>query len=191
MVPVMRIKRVFVAVEVSNAAKSLAAKHGSQLRRAQGDLRVSWVPPERMHITLRFLGDIGSEELSALSTAIEGMRNDPVRLTMDHTGVFPHRRRPTVLWFGMSDEKSRLQKTKADLDRRLEEIGFPLEKREYRPHLTIARLREPRKSQQLAESHLAFEFQPVAFEVKEMVVYESRLGPAGPEYIKNSAVDLT
>ncbi len=74
------------------------------------------------------------------------------------------------------------------LETECEKIGFKKEKRIYKPHLTIARLREPQKSKNLVQNHLENKFEPVSFEVSEIVIYESKLQPTGSIYKKVSSL---
>jgi 2'-5' RNA ligase len=73
------------------------------------------------------------------------------------------------------------------LEREFEKKGFQKERRNFKAHLTIARLREPDKSKRLVEKHLQNEFSPVEFAVSELAIYESKLQPTGSIYraIKN------
>jgi len=64
------------------------------------------------------------------------------------------------------------------------------EKRNFKPHLTIARIKRAKKSVELAKKHLEEEFEPVQFEVSEIVIYESRLQPTGSKYFPVKRISI-
>jgi len=86
------------------------------------------------------------------------------------------------LWLGLWDEKGSLQKLNEILETECERIGFEKEKRNFKAHLTIARLREPQNSKELTQEHLQNEFETIEFEVSEITIYESKLQPYGSIY---------
>jgi RNA 2',3'-cyclic 3'-phosphodiesterase len=114
------------------------------------------------------------------------------RLRIEATGVFPDVRSPRVLWIDVADERGSLAALNRGLEAVCENFGFSREKRKYTPHLTIGRLREPRRAADLAAAHLlAAEFAPVDFEVSEIVIYESVPEPRrGTSYRKLQSFPL-
>jgi 2'-5' RNA ligase len=68
------------------------------------------------------------------------------------------------------------------LETECEQIGFAKEKRNFKPHLTIARLREPQKSIELVRTHTAKEFTAINFNVGKLIVFQSELHPHGSRY---------
>jgi 2'-5' RNA ligase len=82
----------------------------------------------------------------------------------------------------VADKQGKLRELNENLERECEKAGFAKEKRNFKPHLTIARLREPHKSTLLVERHLMEEFLSEKFEVSEIVIYESLLQKTGSIY---------
>ncbi len=181
------MQRIFISVDISEDAKKLAGEHISKLKELGIEVRVGWIKPEKMHLTLRFLGDIDEKRLAKVNNAVARVANltSSFQLTLKHTGAFPNKKRPKVLWLGIQDDEGNLQNLFNELNKELEGVGFEGEDRKFRPHLTIARLREPNRSRELAHRHIALDFEPVEFEVSAITVYESRLGPDGSKYFKN------
>ncbi len=181
------MQRIFISVDISEDAKKLAGEHISKLKELGIEVRVGWIKPEKMHLTLRFLGDIDDKRLAKVNNTVARVANltSSFQLTLKHTGVFPNKRRPKVLWLGIQDDEGGLQNVFNELNKGLEAAGFQREDRKFKPHLTIARLREPNRSKALADRHLTLDFAPVEFEVSAITVYESRLGPDGSRYLKN------
>jgi 2'-5' RNA ligase len=176
--------RVFCAVELPGEVSAAAAAHAARLRRDFPDARASWVRPEGLHVTLKFIGEVETARVEILSraagAAVEGFR--PFRLSIGESGTFPPRGAARVLWLGVKDSTGQL----SQLQRRLEEEcgagGFPREPRAFKPHLTLARLRNPQDAHALSEAHRQTPFGPFDFEVNELVLMRSELGPGGSRY---------
>jgi 2'-5' RNA ligase len=112
-------------------------------RNIQGAL--SWVRPEGIHLTLKFFGDIAAKEVGAISevAAVQAAGTRPLKLEAKGLGLFPGTRRPRVLWLGIGGEVERLIAMQQAIDQELEACGFPREKRPFRAHLTLARIKSP------------------------------------------------
>jgi 2'-5' RNA ligase len=178
------MKRIFIAVDISDEARRRAAAHIDELRIGVKNLRVGWERPEKLHLTVKFLGDATNEQLERLNGAVEQTASQarPFYLRTGKTGVFPSIRKARVLWLGLEDAGGELRYFHRILETECEKAGFARETRDFKPHLTIARLREPGKSAGLAATHLRAQIEPVEFEVPEIVIYESRLAPTGSVY---------
>lgn len=187
------MKRIFVAVDISRAAREKAARYIENLKKDFPNLRVGWEKAEKLHLTMKFLGDVDENQLLDLFSACDKItleisklqfQASDVRCQILGTGVFPNVKRPRILWLGLRDENGILTRINDHLEAECEKYGFEKENRKFKPHLTIGRLREPQISQKLAETHLQNEFEPVEFEVSEIVIYESKLQPTGSIYSK-------
>lgn len=178
------MKRVFIAIDISDEARRRAAAHMEKLRREFPRVRVSWERPEKLHLTVKFLGDIDETKLVMLNDAVtRAARQIPAfGLRIGVCGVFPSSKRARVLWLGVEDINGGFQRLHDVLETESEKLGFAREKKDFKPHLTIARLREPERSATLVEQHLQTYFEPVEFEAAEIVIYESRLQPTGSIY---------
>src|SRR5829696_5784514 len=172
------MKRVFIAIDISSEARAKVAEYIERLRQVGRELRVGWENPEKLHLTLRFLGDVDEHQLISVEQAVRKVAAEFVafRSAIYGNGRFPPKGDPRVLWLGLTDDGN-LSKLAQTLDREIAKVGFEPEKRQFRPHLTIARLREPHRSTALAAAHVSNGFQLVEFDVKEIVIYESRLQP--------------
>jgi 2'-5' RNA ligase len=176
--------RVFFAVELSEEARGAAAAHAARLRREFPEARASWARPESLHVTLKFVGEVGAERVDVLSRAAAAAAagSEPFGLSVEEAGTFPPRGAARVLWLGVLDASGAL----ARLQRRLEDVceaaGFPREARAFKPHLTLARLRSPKDAHALSEAHRRQPFGPHVFKVSELLLMRSQLGPGGSRY---------
>lgn len=171
-------------MELPGEVRAAAAAHASRLRREFPDARASWARPEGLHITLKFIGEVEAARVEALShaagAAAEGFA--PFSLTIEEPGTFPPRGAVRVLWLGVKDVSGRLAQLQSRLERECAAVGFPVEARAFKPHLTVARLRTPQGAHALAEAHRHATFGPYHFEVGELLVIRSELGPGGSRY---------
>ena len=178
------MKRVFIAVDISEAARRQTAAYIEALRTEFRVIRVGWDKPEKLHLTLKFLGDADEKQLTVLEKITKEIASEisNFKLQIGDTGVFPNPRNPRVLWIDVKDNGENLAKINNFLETECRKIGFAREKRKYVPHLTIGRLKEPNAARELARKHLENKFEPVEFEISEIVIYESKLLPTGSVY---------
>ena len=178
--------RLFAAVELSGEARRAAAGHAARLRASlPPGVRVGWEREEKLHLTLKFFGGVEPERAGALSDALSRAAANarPFTLGLEAAGVFPTPARPAVLWLGLSDPSGELARLHARLEDEAAAADFPRERRPFRPHVTLARVRAAtHETRRLARHHLELAFPPVAFQVSEIVLMSSRLGPGGSVY---------
>lgn len=177
-------KRLFIAVDISDEARRKVSDYMKILRSEFPNLRVGWEKPEKLHLTLKFLGDTNEKQLPDLIKTVEktAAQFSNFELQIAETGVFPNPRNPRILWLGVKDETNSLSEISELVEIKCERIGFKREKRKFKAHLTIARLREPQRSRELANKHLENEFASGEFEASGIVIYESMLQPTGSIY---------
>ena len=175
--------RTFIAIELDEGIRSRLADAAERLRGA--GCKVRWVKPDRMHLTLKFLGEIDPSALDAvalaMATAAEG--GAPFRIQVAGLGAFPPRGAPRVVWAGVRDAAGALAEVHKRLDEALGVWGFERETRAFRPHLTLGRVKERRGSERLRavlEEQAGAEFGVQG--VRELVCFRSELSPHGPTY---------
>jgi 2'-5' RNA ligase len=178
------MKRIFVAVDISDEARRGAASYIESLRKEFRDVRVGWERAEKLHLTMKFLGNCEENQLIELEKAVAGISREisKFRFQVAETGVFPNARNPRVLWIDVKDAAGNLSKINDRLETECEKIGFARENRRFVPHLTIARIKEPHRARDLAQTHLQNKFEPVETLVSRIVIYESQLLPTGSVY---------
>jgi len=185
-------KRIFVAIDISDESRIKVANYIEDLCGEFSNLRVGWEKVEKLHLTVKFLGDVNPNELQNLTEAVEktARQFSDFNLQISRTGAFPSLRAARILWLGIDDEHGNLQKVNDVLETECEQKGFVKESRKFKAHLTIGRLREPNKSKELIDKYLNKTFAAVKFEVSEIVIYESRLQKSGSIYTKYKNLNL-
>lgn len=178
------MKRIFTAIDLSDEARRKVSDYIAELNAEFSNVRAGWVRAEKLHLTLKFFGDINETRLNNLTEAVNktATRISNFKLKISKTGAFPSKNNARVFWLGTEDEKGSLLRLNEILESECERKGFVKEKRNYKAHLTIARLREPHESKKLIERHLQNDFESDEFTVSEIVIYESRLQKSGSAY---------
>lgn len=180
--------RVFCAIELPVEVRARAAEHIARLREAVPEVRASWERTEKLHITLKFLGEIAPASVEALSgAASSATRNtQPFTLALSGTGAFPPRGDPRILWLGIGDSSGALIELQSRLEEECAVAGFAREKRPFHPHLTLARIRAPQGARRLAQAHRETGFEAMEFAVADLIVMRSELGAGGSRYTEIS-----
>jgi 2'-5' RNA ligase len=183
--------RSFLAIELPKTIHKRIEEVQGDLKSSHADVR--WVTPEKIHLTLKFFGNIEETKIEPIINAIgDSTRNVPVfSLRVKGIGAFPHWRNPRVIWMGLIDGKGLLVPLQKRLETELEGIGFDREARTFQPHLTLGRVNSSRGKEELTramERHQEEEFGEV--EVLKVVLFKSDLKPTGPIYTPLREVGL-
>ncbi|TGL60937.1 RNA 2',3'-cyclic phosphodiesterase [Leptospira sarikeiensis] len=141
---------------------------------------IRWVSPENFHTTLVFLGELKQEEIERVSEICSEVSEKSFSLEINGVGVFGNKA-PEILYVGvaLSEGLKKLQKV---LESTLRRQGFQIDKRDYRPHITIGRFkRAPEKRLDLYLKE--FEgFKTDIVPVSEFQLFSSRSGANGQIY---------
>jgi len=190
--------RVFIALELPSAIKAAAASVQRELMTSEAD--VGWVRTEGMHLTLKFLGEVSASRLSeiekALESSVKGLPagqagSGSMKITVRGIGVFPNPRNPRVVWLGIQPEDDRLLRLQERIDRALAPLGFPAEKRDFRPHLTLGRVKSSRGLDGLMKAMAAHHhFLAGECTLGELHLIQSELKREGAVYTKLYSVAL-
>ncbi len=178
------MKRIFIAVKII-PGETLSGIISS-LRAGLRSERINWTSVSNMHLTLVFLGNTQDDKIKTVSAILrEGCQGyGEWGFSIRGTGVFRNFDDPRVLWAGI-EPCDRLNELQGALVSRLRGSGFRLEERAFRPHLTLARIRSvnnPDDLRSVVKKFSDIKIQDV--NVSEVILYESILRPAGPEYLE-------
>lgn len=183
-------RRIFVAVPLDPPLREAVRALEDRIEAAGA--RVRWVKPENLHFTLRFLGHIGERALEHVRSAVRSCAGTgSFRITLTGVGAFPSARRPQVIWVGVHDGADGLVNLAERLEEALAARGFPREDRAFTPHLTLARVKDPRQQGDLSRVLPEFQGEEMGEQgVTSLVVMESFLRPQGAVYAPVEEVRL-
>jgi 2'-5' RNA ligase len=179
--------RLFLAVEMSAAVEDTARETIDELRARVARLapraKITWSAPERIHVTLRFIGEADEVATQAIRSAL-GQRIDApvVDVTVEGVGAFPPKGPPRVLWAGLTDGRDGLLEVEQAVSQCLGTLVSP-EDRPFSPHLTLARVKEPAglSRASLFEGLTTRHFGRV--HVDAITLFESRLSSKGATHV--------
>jgi len=152
-----------------------------------------WVNPANIHLTLKFLGDINYADIEKVSETIINAVNShtPVSLAVKGAGVFPGIKRPRVIWVGLTGEIEKLAGIQNDIEENLEKLGFPREKRPFRGHLTLGRIKGKIDPKKLLDVMKKFEkFESELFIADKIFLFKSNLKSTGSIYTELKSISL-
>ena len=189
--------RAFVAIELPDRARTALAELVEQLKRARvRGLRP--VSPTGIHLTLKFLGDVPVTQVESIAAEIRraasGQRSFSV--VLDGVGVFPKRGEPRVLWVGLDGDLPALLALHQAVEDSLERLGYARERRDFSPHLTVARIRdgtpsdERRRAREALLSATAFD-SGLRIDVDHVSLMQSILLPEGAKYLRLARITLS
>lgn len=148
-----------------------------------------WVPPENLHLTLRFVGEVDERETALLDEALSTIERAPFELQVSGCGIFAQRRGPEAVWIGVASTPP-LVDLQAAVERAAVRAGLAPEEKRFRPHITLARLKDapqPRLQAFVAGHNLFKE----SVAIEGFSLFSSKLGSGDPIYIEEAAYPLT
>ena len=164
--------RLFVAVDLPDDVRSSLAGVCRPIPGAK------WVPPEQLHLTLRFIGDADDSTFAAIRNALAGVHGVSFPLAVRGVGHFPPGKHPRVMWVGLEPCEPLLA-LQQEIETAVVAAGIPPDPRRFSPHITIARLKEAQLARgdefEAACRTLAYEPFPIA----EFHLYSSTLSSKG------------
>ncbi len=183
--------RSFLAIELPKAILKKITEIQGDLRSCHADVR--WVSPEKIHLTLKFFGNIEEARIEPIIRVIEdSIRHTQVfPIRVKGTGAFPHWKNPRVIWMGLVDEKGVLIPFQKQLEMELKGIGFEPEGRAFQPHLTLGRVNSSRGKEELIRRMEKYrEENSGEISVERVILFKSDLKPTGAIYTPLREVKL-
>jgi len=143
---------------------------------------VKWVEKDNYHITLKFLGEVSEEKVRLLASRLEETSRGVTSFSicLSGFGAFPALSYPRVLWIGVSEGGELVRDLHSRIEDVAKEFGFQPEQKSFHPHVTIGRIRRPRKLGDLLRLEREVVFGDVV--VNEFCLYRSTLTREGPIY---------
>ncbi|MDQ3697082.1 MAG: RNA 2',3'-cyclic phosphodiesterase [Gemmatimonadota bacterium] len=153
--------RLFLAINLPAPARDAIRDATEPLRAAAAGL--SWTRTHNLHLTIKFLGQVPEGKVQPLVGSVSGIanRHRPFALSFSGLGAFPNLRAPRIVWMGVAPEP-KLELLHHDLEVVCAGLGYPVEGRAFRPHLTLGRAKGGLDRE--AARHLAAVVRPLRYE---------------------------
>ncbi|HEY1303093.1 MAG TPA: RNA 2',3'-cyclic phosphodiesterase [Vicinamibacterales bacterium] len=180
--------RLFTGIELDSAVVGAAGDLLDELaRRAARQApraRVAWITPERLHVTVRFIGHTDEAGYARIRAVLEPpIEVQPFSLTVERLGWFPPSGQPRVLWAGLAGDRASLDAVEREVTSRLTQVGVPPEARAYGPHLTLGRVKEAAGLKAAALFRDLTDVVLGTTAVGAITLFESRVSSKGPTYL--------
>ena len=177
-----RLIRTFVSVSVPKEIVNIQSMLKSTVE--PKGLKVRWVMNGKMHLTLKFLGNTTQGSIDNLNEALFNAVKSAkvINLSISGTGAFPVKGRPNVLWLGIKGDIDELKQLTVNINNSLEPLGFITEKREFLPHVTIARIKSNQKKIPNISNYLNTTFTELPMKIVKISLMQSESFSKGTFY---------
>ena len=184
------MKRLFIAIKLTPDENFLRIYYS--LRNNLKASLIKWVEPDKLHLTLKFLGETPNERITQIKQILTHFVEDKkeFEIAFDKVGIFGSSYNPRVIWFGLNNNHL-IKEMGENLLQYFHENGFNRDRQNFVPHLTIGRIKkiENKKYFQTVIDKVKDE-NIQRFNIKEIVLYQSILKPTGPIYIELGEFEL-
>ncbi len=184
-------RRLFVSVDLPPALSDAVAAAQDTLPDADS---LRFTDPAQAHVTLTFLGDTEPDRVDAVTDAVERAVADadtgPFSVTVGGLGAFPSHEYISVLWTGVEEGASSLERLHEAVERETTALGFDAAYHDYTPHVTLARMDDARGKAAVRETLREADPTVGTFTAEEVRLKESTLDETGPTYETVASVDL-
>lgn len=179
----MKSVRTFVAVELPQDITEYLRRLSDGYAKLMPPRAVRWVTAANMHLTLRFLGATQIDLIGDLKHSLDqiALRHREFEMNLTQLGCFPNKRRPRVIWVGLTSQKNELPELQDEIEANVIDLGWPADTKSFHPHLTLGRVKNQGA---VIEAELPWG-EPVAnmkIFVSGIHLIESQLKPSGAEY---------
>jgi RNA 2',3'-cyclic 3'-phosphodiesterase len=174
--------RTFIAVPLPADCQSMLDQMQKKLRVCGAE--VGWVAVTSIHLTLKFLGEVDAEIIPNLAQSLESASASEhgFELRFHGLGCFPNQKSPRVIWCGIDGDTDALLRLQQTVEIACNRSGFPLENRDFKPHLTLGRVKGKRNLQPLIDCIKIGSDLECSFRADHFNIYRSTLKPTGAVY---------
>ena len=177
-----RLIRTFVSVSVPKELVNIQSMLKSTIE--PKGVKVRWVMNGKMHLTLKFIGNTTQGSIDNLNEALFNVVKSAkvINLSISGTGAFPVKGRPNVLWLGIKGDIDELKQLTVNINNSLEPLGFITEKRDFLPHVTIARIKSNQKKIPNISNYLNTTFTELPMKIVKISLMQSESFSKGTFY---------
>ena len=188
--------RTFIAVDLPLSVLDALGQITTQLQEKLPNTPVRWVDYRKMHLTLKFLGDISKENIGMVEKILqtEASKRQVMEIGVGGIGAFPKMRHPRVIWVGI-EAPSELFDLRRGIEDGVARLGYNYDKYEFTPHLTLGRISRKASARDVRKvGNVLHDFQ-VGFlgvaRIDAVHLYRSDLHPDGAQYTRLFSAEIT
>jgi 2'-5' RNA ligase len=172
--------RTFLALNLPPAERD--ALHDALAPLQQRELPIRWTAAESLHLTLKFLGEIEGSEVARIDETVRALarKHAAPTLRIGGVGAFPAIRRASIVWVGIQPDPPLLS-LQRDVELAMSRLGYTREYKQYRPHITVGRVRNDTRAPDL-ERHAGSVRYESSVRVETVDLMRSHTGAGGSKY---------
>jgi len=188
--------RTFIAVDLPTSVLDALGQISSQLQEKMPGTPVRWVDFTKLHLTLKFLGDISAENIAMVEKILqsEASKRQVMEIGIGGIGAFPKERHPRVIWIGV-EAPTDLFDLRRGIEDGVARLGYNYDKYEFTPHLTLGRISRKASARDVRTVGTVLHDFQVGFigvaRIEAVHLYRSDLKPEGAEYTRLFSAKLT
>ena len=174
-----KLIRTFLSIPVPQDVRSKKNMLYSTLE--ESPAKINWVKNIQLHLTIKFLSHTPESVIEKIIDRVESITSEskPFDIFIESTGCFPVKERPRVLWMGVNGNLDPLYDLFIKVEDALDLLGFPKEQQDYKPHITLARIKYPQKWTPDISTFLKSSYDPIDFPIDRVQFFGSELLPSG------------
>lgn len=176
---------MFIAIDIDETIQSALADLQDNIRKESHLEKdeATWVKPNLMHLTIKFLGDIRDEQAPQVCKIAEEIAARHKTFTVEIANVGTFGKPAKVLWVGIGENSRELMTLQQDMEDAFAQAGWPKETREFAGHLTLCRIKSFKAAKKLPPAAAHYANVPLGSQnIDAICVYKSQLTPDGPVY---------
>ncbi len=185
----MSLLRAFIAVEIPSSLQHTIQESTASLRNTLSDDLMRWMPPQNVHLTLKFLGDVSSSSLDLIKQMLtaEAAQHQCFEMQAKGIGSFPNSRRPRVIWIGLQAPAA-LESLQRGIESASARLGYAADEKSFSPHLTIGRVKQNLSAPEIQRIRSALEETNIGLlgvvHIDAVQLFKSDLQPSGSVYTR-------
>jgi len=173
--------RTFLALDFQRSTKEKVVGFIQTLKGSPA--KVKWVSENNLHLTIKFYGDLNEQQVEKICEEIVSPQfTHPIHYQIAQKGSFPNFKKPKVLWLGIQDNNQTLKHLFLNVEEINRKLHLPLETKNFKPHLTIGRIKFPQDLTKLVKIFQNQPFETINEKSPSLTLYKSELTREGPIY---------
>ena len=174
-----KLIRTFLSIPVPQEVRSKKNMLYSTLE--ESPAKINWVKNIQLHLTIKFLSHTPESMIKKIIDRVQSVTSasKPFDIFIESTGCFPVKERPRVLWMGVNGNLDPLHDLFIKVENALDLLGFSKEQQDYKPHITLARIKYPQKWTPDISTFLKSSYDPIDFPIDRVQFFSSELLPSG------------